>query len=93
MLFTERRASAISGSSRLREFRAFLIHRGGMFARNLMNPLTAEPALDEKSLASRGMDQKLSDLAKQINVEAKEENSGEGVEGRGKGKNKRRSAA
>ena len=38
-------------------------------------------------------DQKLTDLAKQINVEAKEENSGEGVEGRGKGKNKRRSAA
>jgi hypothetical protein len=55
MLFTERRASTISGSSRFREFRAFLIHRGGMFARNFMNPLTAEPELDEKSLASRGM--------------------------------------
>jgi len=55
MLFTERSASTISGSNRFREFRAFLIHRGGMFARNLMNPLTAEPALDEKSLASRGM--------------------------------------
>jgi hypothetical protein len=32
MLFTERSALTISGSIRFREFRAFLIHRGGMFA-------------------------------------------------------------
>jgi hypothetical protein len=52
MLLTERSASTISGSIRLREFRAFLIHRGGMFARNLKKARTAEPELDEKSLAS-----------------------------------------
>jgi len=52
MLLTERNASTISGSTRLRDFWAFLIHRGGMFARNLKKARTAEPELDEKSLAS-----------------------------------------
>src|SRR5438876_6505595 len=52
MLLTERSASTISGSIRLRDFWAFLIHRGGMFARNLKKARTAEPELDEKSLAS-----------------------------------------
>src|ERR1700756_4567030 len=51
----ERNASAISGSSRLRDIRAFRIHRGGIFARNLRNARTAEPALDAKSLASLGI--------------------------------------
>src|SRR5229473_1561868 len=51
----ERNAAAISGSMRLREARAFPIHRGGMFARNLRYPRTAEPALDAKSLASLGI--------------------------------------
>jgi hypothetical protein len=55
MLFKELSASTISGLIRFREFRAFLIHRGGMFARNLENPRTAEPELDTKSLASRGI--------------------------------------
>jgi hypothetical protein len=39
----------------LRDFRAFPIHRGGMFARNLRNPRTADPELDKKSLASLAM--------------------------------------
>jgi hypothetical protein len=51
----ERNALTISGSIRFREFCAFPIHRGGMFARNLKNPRTAEPELDKKSLASLGM--------------------------------------
>jgi hypothetical protein len=55
MVFIDRSALTISGSIRFREFRAFFIQRGGMFARNLTNPRTAEPELDEKSLASRGM--------------------------------------
>jgi len=55
MLFTERRASTISGSIRLRDFRAFFIHRGGMFARNLKNPRAADPELARKSLASLAM--------------------------------------
>src|SRR5450432_24370 len=55
MRFTERSASTISGSIRFRDFWAFPIHRGGMFARNLKNLRTAEPELDTKSLASRGI--------------------------------------
>jgi hypothetical protein len=55
MLFTEPSALAISGSIRFLEVRAFLIHRGGMFARNFVNPRTAEPELDTKSLASRAI--------------------------------------
>jgi hypothetical protein len=55
MLFIERRALTISGSICLREFRAFPIHRGGMFARNLRNPRTAEPELDKKSFACLAM--------------------------------------
>jgi hypothetical protein len=55
MLFMERSALTISGSICLRDFRAFPIHRGGMFARNLRNPRTAEPELDKKSLASLAM--------------------------------------
>jgi|SRR5579864_6285220 hypothetical protein len=55
MLFTERSALTTSGSIRFRDFWAFLIHRGGMFARNLTNPRTAEPELDKKSLASLGI--------------------------------------
>jgi hypothetical protein len=55
MAFTDLSAATMSGSIRFREVRAFLIHRGGIFARNLVNPRTAEPELDEKSLASRGM--------------------------------------
>src|SRR5205807_1278997 len=37
---------------RFREFRAFLIQRGGILARNLRNARTAEPALDANSFAS-----------------------------------------
>jgi len=55
MLLTERSALTTAGSIRLRDFCAFLIHRGGMFARNLKNPRTAEPELDVKSLASLGL--------------------------------------
>jgi hypothetical protein len=55
MLFMERSAFTISGSIRFRDFLAFLIHRGGMFARNLKKPRTAEPELDTNSLASLGI--------------------------------------
>jgi hypothetical protein len=55
MLITECKASTISGSILLRDFCAFLIHRGGMFARNFKNPRAAEPELDEKSLAFLGI--------------------------------------
>jgi hypothetical protein len=55
MLFSERSDLTISGSIRFRDFCAFLIHRGGIFARNLTNPRTAEPELDKKSLASLGI--------------------------------------
>jgi len=72
MLLTERSASTISGSIRLREFRAFLIHRVVMFARNFKKARTAEPELDEKSLASlaicssppSGLSQSSGDLTK-----------------------------
>jgi len=59
MRFTERSASTISGSIRFRDIWAFPIHRGGMLARNLKNPRTAEPELDTKSLASRGIADRL----------------------------------
>ena len=45
----------MSGSIRFRDLRAFLIRRGGMFARNFKNPRAAEPELDVKSLASRAI--------------------------------------
>jgi hypothetical protein len=40
---------------RFREFRAFLIQRGGMLARNFRNARTAEPPLDANSFASLGI--------------------------------------
>jgi hypothetical protein len=49
MLLMERSALTISGSIRLRDFCAFFIQRGGMFARNLKNPRTAEPELDKRA--------------------------------------------
>src|SRR5207253_638363 len=59
MLLAECSASTISGSIRFRDFCAFLIQRGGMFARNLKNPRTAEPELDWNSLASLGIEPRL----------------------------------
>jgi hypothetical protein len=56
---------------RFRDFWAFLIHRGGMFARNLKNPRTAEPELDTKSLASRGIAARLL-ISKPENLLSKE---------------------
>jgi hypothetical protein len=55
MLFTERSALTISGYMLFRDFFALLIHRGGMFSRNLKNARTAEPELDKNSLASLGI--------------------------------------
>jgi hypothetical protein len=55
MFLTERRALTISGSIRLRDLWAFLIHRGGIFARNFKNPRAAEPELAAKSLACLGI--------------------------------------
>src|SRR5690242_5192334 len=51
-----RKERTISGSTRLRDVRALRIQRGVMFARNLRYPRTTEPALDEKSLASLGIE-------------------------------------
>ena len=54
-LLSELSASTTSGSIRFRDFWAFFILRGGMFARNLKNPREADPELDLKSLASLGI--------------------------------------